>query len=195
MSEALIESVSIGVNRNGSPTAAVNLYNYGEATNLTLGQLVNAICCRAGFALETESVALVNFMTAKTRRLKAAAQVMETLVSGTEKGYDTELTLEGYGKMTAKAFLTDVMGYTFKAKDDDTEATSGGSLPYAVDAENDRLAVYTVMKKDLDAMTTESQTRMIDLQSCMSRRDVAFSTATNVVQTLGGVLQAVAANY
>ena len=195
MGETLIESVSIGTNRYGGPEASVNLYGYGAAKDLTLGQLVNAICCRAGFALETESVALANLVTTRTRRLKAAAKVMEALVSGAEKGYDTELELEGYGTVTARSFLADVMGYTFKAKDDDTEATSGGSLPYAVDAENDRLAVYTVMKKDIDAMTTESQTRMIDLQSCMSRRDVAFATATNTVQTLGGVLQNVAANY
>lgn len=191
MNDALIESVSIGVNRNGDPTASVNLYSYGEAKNLTLGQLVNAVCCRAGFALETESVALVNFMTSRTRRLKAASTVMETLVSGAEKGYDTELQLEGYGTMTARAFLRDVMGYSFKSAD----GTGAGSLPYSVETENDQLAVYTVMKKDLDAMTTESQTRMIDLQSCMSRRDVVFATATNVVQTLGGVLQTVASNY
>lgn len=191
MGDALIESVSIGKNRNGDPTASVNLYSYGEAKNLTLGQLVNAVCCRAGFALETQSVSLVNYMTAKTRRLKAAAKVMETLVAGAEKGYDTQLELEGYGTMTARAFLVDVMGYTFKTADD----SDAGSLPCAVDSENDRLSLYTAMKKDLDAMTTESQTRMIDLQSCMTRRDVVFSTATNVVQTLGGVLVEVAGNF
>lgn len=193
----MIDEIAIGTNKYGDPTDSIKLYGYGEAQNLTLGQLVNAVCCRAGFALETQSVSLVNVMTVRTRRLSAAAKVMQTLVDGAEKGYDTELELEGYGTITARKFLTEVMGYKITVLNDNAEKTVKvqGDLPADVSAENDRLKVYSAMKEKLDTMTTESQRRMIDLQSCMSRRDVVFASATNIVQTLGAVLQTVADNY
>lgn len=193
----MIDEIAIGTNKYGDPTDSIKLYGYGEAQNLTLGQLVNAVCCRAGFALETQSVSLVNVMTVRTRRLSAAAKVMQMLVDGAEKGYDTELELEGYGTMTARKFLTEVMGYKITVLNDNAEKTVKvqGDLPADVSAENDRLKVYSAMKEKLDTMTTESQRRMIDLQSCMSRRDVVFASATNIVQTLGAVLQTVADNY
>lgn len=193
----MIDEIAIGTNKYGDPTDSIKLYGYGEAQNLTLGQLVNAVCCRAGFALETQSVSLVNVMTVRTRRLSAAAKVMQMLVDGAEKGYDTELELEGYGTITARKFLTEVMGYKITVLNDNAEKTVKvqGDLPADVSAENDRLKVYSAMKEKLDTMTTESQRRMIDLQSCMSRRDVVFASATNIVQTLGAVLQTVADNY
>lgn len=193
----MIEEIAIGTNKYGDPTDSINLYGYGQARNLTLGQLVNAICCRAGFALETQAVSLVNVMTMRTRRLNAAAKVMQTLVDGAEKGYDTELELEGYGTVTARKFLTEEMGYTITVLNNDEKKTvkEQGKLPAEVETPNGRLMIYTAMKEKIDTMTTESQRRMIDLQSCMSRRDVVFASATNIVQTLGGVLQSVAANY
>lgn len=189
----MIEKIAIGENRYGQ--TEVCLYNFGEARNLTLGQLVNAICCRAGTAMETQSISLVNLMTAGTRRLKAASKVLQTLVNGTEKGYDTEIDLETFGRMTARDFLTGVMRYTIEKRNAAGEVTEEGRLPYEVLSENNRLNLYSAMKADLDEMTTESQRRMIDLQSCMARRDVMYSTATNIVQTLGGVLQTTATNY
>ena len=115
----MIDEIAIGTNKYGDPTDSIKLYGYGEAQNLTLGQLVNAVCCRAGFALETQSISLVNVMTVRTRRLSAAAKVMQTLVDGAEKGYDTELELEGYGTMTARKFLTEVMGYKIEKRNAD----------------------------------------------------------------------------
>ena len=191
----MIEAISIGKNKYGDPTTSVNLYGFGEATNLTLGQLVNAVCCRAGTALEAQSVGLVNLISFGTRRLRAASKVLQTLVDGTEKGYATEIDLEYYGTMTARKFLTEILGYTIEERNSDGEVTKEGRLPDEVIAENDRLKLYAAMKEKLDSMTTESQQRMIDLQSCMARRDVAYSSATNIVQTLGGVLQSTAANF
>ena len=183
------------MNRYGDPTASVNLYNYGEATNLTLGQLVSAICCRAGMALEAQSVSQVNTMTLHSRRLQALAKILQTLTDGAEKGYDTKFDLEGFGSVTAREFLEKQMGYTFEKRKANGEVSEAGQLPAAVKDPNDRFALYAALKEKLDAMTTESQRRMIDLQSSISRRDVAYATASNTVQTLGGVLQTTASNF
>lgn len=187
----LIEPVKIGYDRYGEMN--INLYDYGEVRDMTLGQLVNAVCCRAGMALETQSIAQVNRMTRHSNKLKALAAVMKDLVAGVAT-YDTLFTLEGYGTVTARAFLTDEFGCVIGEKTSEDEPKDG-NLPASLDAANDRLAVYTALKSKVDSMTTESQQMMIDLQSCVSRRDIVFSTATSIVQTLGGVLQTTATNY
>lgn len=193
----LIEKVKIGTNRHAAPpNDDIRLYTYGDAENLTLGQLVNAICCRAGMALETESVVAINRLTAHNRKLKGLSQILQAVMEEkTDQGYDTLFDLESYGTVTARQFLTEVVGVTITAKDEATGRDIPGKLPVDIDTVPRRLAFYDALKETLNTMTTQSQQRMIDLQTCLSRRDVAFTTTTNVVQTLGGVLQTTASNY
>lgn len=188
----MIEPVKIGYDRYGEMD--INLYDYGDTRGLTLGQLVNAICCRAGMALETQAVAIVNRMSRHANRLKGMSTVMEGLVSGAAD-YDTVFTLEGFGTVTARQFLTVTLGCVIGEKGGGGTEAKDGNLPASLDMPNDRLAVYTALKGRFDSMTTESQQMMIDLQACVTRRDVNFSTATSIVQTLGGVLQTTASNY
>ena len=190
-----IEDVKIGTNRYAAlPDNDIKLYNYGEAENLTLGQLVNAVCCRAGMALETEVVVVTNRVCAHTDKLKGLSQIMQTLVAGTEDGYDTVFDIDGYGTMTARAFLTDILHCKIPERNGD-DTGKEGNLPADVRTPNERLNFYSSLKTKMESMTTQSQQMMIDIQVGISRRDVVFSTATNVVQTLGGVLQTTASNY
>ena len=201
---ANIEAVKLGTLRTGVdpktgevqvlPGCDINLYAYGDSENLTLGQLVNAICCRAGMALETEVVVITNRVCAHTDKLKGLTQIIQTLVAGSEDGYDTVFDIDGYGTMAARAFLTDVLGYKIPVMDGD-ETGKEGNLPAAVKTPNQRLNLYSALKTKMESMTTQSQQMMIDIQVGISRRDVVFTTATNVVQTLGGVLQTTASNY
>ena len=189
----MIESVAIGTNKYGVKADDIRLYSYAGAENLTLGQLVNAVCCRAGMALESQAVAISNVSNLRTRRLSAAAKVLKVIADG--GGYDDKVELGTYGTMTTRDFLRDVMGYTFVQGGNESADAEARRLPATIAGDNERLSVYAVMKSDLDEMSTESQRRMIDLQTCMSRRDVVYSCATNIVQTLGGVLQTTAANF
>lgn len=190
-----IEEVKIGTNRYAAmPDDDIKLYNYGEAENLTLGQLVNAICCRAGMALETEVVTITNRVCAHTDKLKGLTQIIETLVAGSEGGYDTVFAIDGYGTMTARAFLTDVLHCKIPDANGD-ETGKEGNLPADVKTPNERLFLYSSLKTKMESMTTQSQQMMIDIQVGISRRDVVYATATNIVQTLGGVLQTTASNY
>lgn len=185
----LIEPVKIGYDRYGEMN--VNLYDYGDAKGLTLGQLANAVCCRSGLALETQAIALTNRMTRHANKLKGLSEVMQGIVAGTA-GYDEPpFTLEGFGTLTAREFLTGPMECVISNAKDETE----GRLPESLDSPNDRLSVYTGLKGKFDSMTSESQQMMIDLQSCISRRDISFTTATSIVQALGGVLMDAGGNF
>lgn len=170
---AQIESIVVG-------TSGAKLYNYAGLEQLTLGQLANAICVHVGVALEDQSVNKMNIITLNARRLKAAAKVLETLVAG-EANYETKLDLPGYEGMTYGDFLRDVMKLS---------TGLSGQLPTEVTTYDQRMQVYTALKEKVTADATASQQDMIDLQTYMSRRDVAYSTASNLIRATGATLQA-----
>ena len=187
MSANFIESVSIATNPNGE---AVNLYSYGGCTGLTLGQLVSAVCCHAGDALDAQTVALINRMTRGTARLNGLAQIIDGVAKGTVD-YDTTGDYGGAGNMTVREFLLS-LGLSIATKDD---GSMDGILPPAVDTPKRRILFETAVKSKVDTMTTQSQESVIDLRTCLSRRDVAYRTATSSVQSLGVALQMGATNF
>lgn len=187
-----IESVQVAYNPCGGAGAAteVNLFNYNGCEGLTLGQLVSAICVRVGVALEMECVNKTNVLSWTTRRLKALAETLDGVMKG-EMNYDSRLTSEGYAGMTVRDFLTGVMEYTIQKPGKENDA----ALPASLDMMTDRLTFYERVKGKMDSDTSTSQKDMVDLQTYISRRDVAYSTATNSVRTLGATLQGTAANF
>ena len=187
-----IERVQVGVNPCGGAGAAtqVNLFNYNGCEGLTLGQLVSAICVRVGVALETESVNKTNIITRTTRRLRALSEVLDGVVNGT-MNYDSTLTSEGFAGMKVREFLTGEMEYTISSSGAGTDA----ALPASLDNVTNRMTFYERVKGKIDSETSTSQKDMVDLQTYISRRDVAYSTATNSVRTLGSTLQGTAANF
>ena len=184
-----IDRVQVGVNRYGGAGAAaqVTLYNYNGCDELTLGQLVNAVCVRTGVALETQSVNKTNIITRNTRKLQALSEILEGVMNGT-MNYNSKLTCTGFEGQTAKEVLTGTLGYTI-------DGTTSTGLPDSVDSAEDRLTFYARVKSKIDSLTSVSQKDMVDLQTYMSRRDVAYSTATNTVRTLGYTLQGVCSNF
>lgn len=186
----LIEAEKIAANRYATPEAAdITLYKFNGCEGLTLGQLVNAVCCRVGAALEDQSVVKTNIITDGTNRLNAFSSIVSGFMDGSVD-YDTELKTAGYEGRRVREFLEEE-GFTITTED----KTPTGHLPKEVTTPNDRLLAYEVLKDKLEKLANLSQQDMIDLQTDISRRDVAFSTAVNVVRTLGGALQNTAGNF
>ena len=48
-----------------------------------------------------------------------------------------------------------------------------------------RMQASNALKSRMDQLTQSQQEEMIDLQTMVNRRDVAFSTSSNVVRALG----------
>lgn len=188
---ALIEAINLAQNtvniQHGDKSescklADVKLYSYAGLEGLTLGQLANALCVHIGVSLEDQSVNKMNVITMNARRLKAAAKVLENIVSG-EANYSTVLNMPGYEGMTYEDFLKKVMKFTISDE---------GQLPTTLDSYEKRMKVYAAMKEKVTADATASQQDMVDLQTYMSRRDVAYSTSTNLIKKTGMTLQATA---
>ena len=176
-------AVSVQTGIESTALGGINLYNYGGCDNLTLGQLVNAVCVHAGVALEDQTVNKMNIITVNARRLKALSQLVEKALLGAQ--YSDTLDVEGYEGMTYREFLENELKLTIGGN---------GTLPANLDKYAERLQLFTALKEKLNADATASQRDMIDLQTYESRRDVVYNTATNVVKNLGMSKQMVAAN-
>lgn len=185
---ALIEAINLAQNtvniQHGDKSescklADVKLYSYAGLEGLTLGQLANALCVHIGVSLEDQSVNKMNIITMNARRLKATAKVLEEIMAGTGD-YSSVLQLPGYEGMTYKDFLVKVIKYTIG---DDCQ------LPKELKTYDDRMKVFAALKEKVTADATQSQQDMVDLQTYMSRRDVAYSTSTNLIKKTGMTIQ------
>ena len=156
---------------NGSE--AINLYSMGTEgdSELTFGQLAIAVCLTAAAAYEGQSVVKMNSMTAGSVKLDAAAAWLAKVADGTADWAQ------------AKAFATGELG--IKADE----------LPDGIDTYAKRMAAATAFKKQMDVLVQQQQRDVVDLQTMVNRRDVAYSTSSNIVNALGHSQEGNAANF
>ena len=163
---------TIAVNRYAPQGAdAISLYSNGSAEGLTLAQLAISVCLQAASAYEGQSVVKMNILTNGSVKLDGAAQWMEKIANGSADWAQ------------AKAYITSELGI------------SDAALPDAINTYDKRMAAVKAVKEKIDALTQQQQRDMIDMQTLVNRRDVAYSTSSNVVRTLGASQEADAANF
>jgi hypothetical protein len=163
---------TIAVNRYAPQGAdAISLYSNGSAEGLTLAQLAISVCLQAASAYEGQSVVKMNILTRGAVKLDGAAQWMEKIANGSADWTQ------------AKAYITSELGI------------SDAALPDAINTYDKRMAAVKAVKEKIDALTQQQQRDMIDMQTLVNRRDVAYSTSSNVVRTLGASQEADAANF
>ena len=170
----MISTVEIATNRYApSGSAAINLYSTGleGGSNLTLGQLVIAVSIRSAAAYEAQSVVKMNEMSSDSLVLDDAADWMTKVADGTADWAQ------------AKAFCTGKLGI------------DANTLPDNLNSYDKRMTVVTAMKAKIDAMVQQQPQDMIDLQTLVNRRDVAYSASSNIVRALGTSLSNGAANF
>ena len=188
MSEILIETV--GTNRY-APAAAqsVDTYIYNGSADMTLGQLVMAVCIRRAAALETASVEKMNELNATNVKLQAYSKVMEQLA--TADSLDTAIDIASTGFTPSKVSRTATIREFLV-----TECgISSTSLPSSLSTSADREKAIDALKALVDPLSQTSQEQTIDLQSLVSRRDVTYNTSSATVKRLMQDQLNVASNF
>ena len=150
----------------------VYLYSNGleGGQHLTLGQLVIAVSMRSAAEYEAQSVVKMNRMAGGVEQLNKVAEFMEEIANGA-------------GDWAAiKTYCQTELGI----KDE---------LPDAIDTYAKRMAAIAALKTKANALTQQQQTDMIDMQTLVNRRDVAFSASSNIVRALGTSQSGNAANF
>jgi hypothetical protein len=156
-----ITTTQIGTNRY-APAGAdeVRLFNHNGAEGMTLGQMVISVCIARAAVIETTSVARMNKMTSTNAILDKLANYAQQVVDGTATW------------SMVKNFLVQTCG------------VSSDLLPDEVSTVPNRLKAFSVLRQQMDNYNNVSQRDMVDLQSLVNRRDVAFSTSTNTVRSI-----------
>ena len=151
---------------------AVNLYSTGleGGSHLTLGQLVIAVSMRSAAEYEAQGVVKMNRMAGGSETLEKAARYME------------EIADETADWATVKSFCQSELGIA-------------DELPDAIDTYAKRMSAITALKTKANALTQQQQTDMIDLQTLVNRRDVAYSASSNIIRALGSSQNGGAANF
>ena len=170
----MISTVEIATNRYAPRgSEAINLYATGleGGSNLTLGQLVIAVSIRSAAAYEAQSVVKMNEMSSDSLVLDDAAEWMTKVADGTADWAQ------------AKAFCTGKL------------EIDANTLPDNLNSYDKRMTVVTAMKAKIDAMVQQQQQDMIDLQTLVNRRDVAYSASSNIVRALGASMDNDANNF
>ena len=152
---------------------AIKLFSNGleGGSQLTLGQLVIAVSIRSAAAYEAQSVVKMNQIASDSAVLDQAANWMKTVADGTANWTQ------------AKAFCTGTLG------------SEESALPDSLSSYDKRMTAVTALKGNIDAMVQQQQEQMIDLQTIVNRRDVAYSASSNIVRALGGSMSENAANF
>ena len=170
----MISTIEVATNRYApSGSEAINLYSNGleGGTGLTLGQLIIAVSIRSAAAYEAQSVLKMNEISSDSLVLDDAANWMEKVANGTATWSQV------------KAFCTGTLGI----------ATS--ALPDDIDTYNKRMTLVDAMKAKIDARVQQQQQDMIDLQTLVNHRDVAYSASSNIVRALGTSMSGDAMNF
>ena len=168
----MIEATRIATNVNApEESSAINLYSTGleGGSNLTLGQLAIAVSLRAAAAYESQSILKMNRMANDSYILETAAGYMQEIAEGSDNWAEI------------RAFCRNSLGIT-------------SDLPDSIDTYERRMDAITAMKAKVDALTQSQQTDMIDLQTLVNRRDVAYSTSSNILRALGSSMNGNAGN-
>ena len=159
----MIETVKIAENRYAPDSAnAINMYTMDNGEQWTIGQLMAAVCIRIGMVAEARSINKMNHMNGNLEQLKTASGYMGEIASNNVTS----------GWSTIKNYMTNTLGIT-------------DTLPDNLNTFERRNQAISVMKVKLEAMTRRAQEDMIDLQSYINRRDVCFTTGTNLIKATG----------
>ncbi len=160
-----IEPVQIHNNLNAPEGAnGVYLYNTEAAEGLTLGQLISAVCLRAGAILERQSVSKMNIIGQENAAINRLSEILEGIAT------------EDIISTTWDRILAELTG---------TYDVDPLLLPENLDSYDNRMQAMTAIKQQLEARTQQAQEDMIDLQTLINRRDVAYTTSTNIVRAIG----------
>ena len=149
---------------------AISLYGTELADGLTLGQLVIAVSMRSAAEYEAQGVVKMNRMAGGSEKLEKMAAFMEEIADG------------GGDWPTIKAYCKNNLDIT-------------DELPDSIDTYAKRMSAITALKTKANALTQQQQTDMIDLQTLVNRRDVAYSASSNIIRALGSSQNGGAANF
>ena len=155
----------------------------GSLRQLSIGQLVMAICLNRASKLETDIIALMEEMSATSAQLAALTDIENDILDGGANMNNintSHVTYDGQD-YTFYDFLVNVMGF------------SPSDVPTGfADASNTDL--ITLIESKMDEKNSFSQQKMIELQSLTNKRDQSYDMISNILKSLNTTMTGIVNN-
>ena len=153
-------------------------------TNLSIGQLVMALCLERAVAKEKEIIDIMDSLNLTSSQLEALTTIETDAVAATDS---SKL------KLTKKTLTYDGDSYTYYAFLD--EVIKLDSVPETVGPSDEEYnTLITALEQAMDQRNSINQQTMIELQSSTSKRDQAYDMVSNVLRSFNTVLTATVNN-
>ena len=155
----------------------------GSLRQLSIGQLVMAICLNRASKLEADIIALMEEMSATSAQLAALTDIENDILDGGANMNNintSHVTYDGQD-YTFYDFLVNVMGF------------SSSDVPTGfADASNTDL--ITEIESKMDEKNSFSQQKMIELQSLTNKRDQSYDMISNILKSLNTTMTGIVNN-
>ena len=156
----------------------------GTPRELSIGQLVMAICLQRAASLEAGIITLMEEMNSTSVKLELMTQIEADILDGGANMANintSHVTYEGRD-YDFRAFLVNVV------------RMDAASVPSDFVSATDTDFI-TALESKMDEMNSFSQQKMIELQSQTSKRDQAYDMISNVLKSLNTVQVGILNNY
>ena len=178
----------IGTNRYApAGSDAVNLYRTSEfGEQFTLGQLIAAVSIRTAASLEARAVIDLNRLSVSTEYATALSNAVQMLTNDSDDENAVTWTMavtlpEGYQTKSAQFAAENTLKNFFVYEC----GIDAAKLPADLKTLKNRLDAYAQVKDVMENVTRTSQMQQIEVQTSISRRDVALASSANVIKALG----------
>ena len=161
----------------------------GALRQLSIGQLVMAICLNRASKLETDIIALMEEMNATSAELKIMTTIEEKVVGWTtadpqpHPGYEHLYhdTISGTGtNYDGKTYMDVLRSMGIIGDGIECVRWSGNKDPNDIMYDD----FITALESKMDEKNTFSQQKMIELQSLTNKRDQSYDMISNVLKSL-----------
>ena len=155
----------------------------GSLRQLSIGQLVMAICLNRASKLEADIIALMEEMSATSAQLAALTDIENDILDGGANMNNintSHVTYDG-PDYTFYDFLVNVM--KFSASDVPTGFADGSNTD-----------LITLIESKMDEKNSFSQQKMIELQSLTNKRDQSYDMISNILKSLNTTMTGIVNN-
>ena len=166
----------------------------GIARELSISELVMAICLNQGAKLEAEIVGMMSKMDETTRRINDLSAVENLIVPFLDEGIDTSpaYQFKALGGIPPEGCRQEDSWTQYVT--DRGAAIDPSHMTKPTFTRDDVQSSVTSIENQLDALNTNSQSDMIKLQSATNKRDQSYDLVTMMVKSIATTLNANSAN-
>ena len=161
----------------------------GSLRQLSIGQLVMAICLNRASKLETDIIALMEEMNTTSAQLKALTEIETEVLKWPDELKEAGTSARSLNNYNVSSDNAAYPGVKYKTALVDMGVIADGISYVRVSGNPDSDDIMyddfiTQLESKMDEKNTFSQQKMIELQSLTNKRDQAYDMISNVLKSL-----------